>query len=567
MKAQNANLNQLAISYVRYSSVGQSDGDSVRRQLEATEAYCRKHGLTLTDKYRLQDSGKSAFHGVNRKDTSALGQFEIQVAAGEIPNGTVLIVENLDRLSREEISEALALLLNLIRKGIEIVALSDNERRYTKASVNANPMELVMSIMVLARAHEESKIKSYRIKASWLNRKKLASEGKHINVQLPGWLENKNGEYVLDDSKAKTIKRIVQLSMKGYGGYTISTMLRKDGTPNISRPQNGKRKSWHPLYIARILKNKALIGTYTVDGIEIPNYFPRILSDTEYYACLSKLKERSRYKGQRSNNPQPFSHLLKCSLCGESIFRVKTNDRIYLQCYGNRAGSCNSSYMDYPSTFNALLTVISEIDPSAVVPDDNALLKAQREIEALRGKLIELNGKIEKAEKMFEDDMTESGKHILCKLNADKILVTQQLESASNVKYLSDHRNDWRQVKARLEGEVEKTYVNPHNIPIPLLKENGLYPTIIPLSIIQNDSGEIEFIRHTDAEPTDDIIALRECLRQYIDRININIPNMQADIRFKNGKQVTVNFKKTKQYPRRYYYKTADKDWTEIGRK
>ena len=101
----------------------------------------------------------------------------------------------------------------------------------------------------------------------------------------------------------------------------------------------------------------------------------------------------------------------------------------------------------------------------------------------------------------------------------------------------------------------------------PLLKENGLYPTIIPLSIIQNDSGEIEFIRHTDAEPTDDIIALRECLRQYIDRININIPNMQADIRFKNGKQVTVNFKKTKQYPRRYYYKTADKDWTEIGRK
>jgi hypothetical protein len=223
--------------------------------------------------------------------------------------------------------------------------------------------------------------------------------------------------------------------------------------------------------------------------------------------------------------------------------------------------------MDYPSTFNALLTVISEIDPSAVVPDDNALLKAQREIEALRGKLIELNGKIEKAEKMFEDDMTESGKHILCKLNADKILVTQQLESASNVKYLSDHRNDWRQVKARLEGEVEKTYVNPHNIPIPLLKENGLYPTIIPLSIIQNDSGEIEFIRHTDAEPTDDIIALRECLRQYIDRININIPNMQADIRFKNGKQVTVNFKKNKGYPRRYYYKTADKEWTEIGSK
>jgi hypothetical protein len=62
MKAQDDKQNQLAISYVRYSSIGQSNGDSVRRQSEATESYCRKHGLTLTDKYRLQDSGKSAFH-------------------------------------------------------------------------------------------------------------------------------------------------------------------------------------------------------------------------------------------------------------------------------------------------------------------------------------------------------------------------------------------------------------------------------------------------------------------------------------------------------------------------
>ena len=128
MKAQDDKQNQLAISYVRYSSVGQSDGDSVRRQSEATEAYCRKHGLTLTDKYRLQDSGKSAFHGINRKATSALGQFEKQVAAGEIPQGTVLIVENLDRLSRAEISEALALLLGLIRNGIEIVDCNGRRR-------------------------------------------------------------------------------------------------------------------------------------------------------------------------------------------------------------------------------------------------------------------------------------------------------------------------------------------------------------------------------------------------------------------------------------------------------
>ena len=460
-------------------------------------------------------------------------------------------MENLDRLSRAEISEALALLLGLIRNGIEIVALSDNERKYTKASVNANPMELVMSIMVLSRAHDESKIRSYRIKASWQNRKKLASEGKHIEVQLPGWLHSKDGKYVLDQYKAKTIQRIAKLCLEGYGGFTIAKMLREDGTPNVSKPQNGKRKTWHPLYIPRILRNKALIGTYTVDDVDIPHFFPRILSDSDFYACQAKLEERTRFKGQRTNNPQPFSHLLKCSLCGESIFRIKTNSRVYLQCYGTRAGSCNAtSYIDYNVATTTLLKVISEVDPLAVTPDNDVANKAQNEIDALRGKLKDLEQKITKAEEMFVGDMTESGKRILQKLNMEKIDVAQQLESAANVKYLSDHRHDWRQVKARLDAE---------------LKSKGLFPlTIIPVSI-KMVNNEMVTIRHQEQQATTDIIALRESLRQYIGRINMDIPKMQADIIFKNGMTLSVLFKKTSTYPRRYFYKTKDTDWIEIS--
>jgi DNA invertase Pin-like site-specific DNA recombinase len=133
----------LAISYVRFSTIEQLGGDSIRRQTEATEAYCKKNGLTLTDDYRLKDLGKSAYKGVHRSATGALGQLEKQVEAGKIPKGTVLVVENLDRLSREDIVSAQLLLLNLINKGIEIVALSDNERRYSKANLIENPWELM----------------------------------------------------------------------------------------------------------------------------------------------------------------------------------------------------------------------------------------------------------------------------------------------------------------------------------------------------------------------------------------------------------------------------------------
>ena len=43
------------------------------------------------------------------------------VEQGKIPRGSYLIIENLDRLTREHIRPALTLLLNLIEHGIRVV--------------------------------------------------------------------------------------------------------------------------------------------------------------------------------------------------------------------------------------------------------------------------------------------------------------------------------------------------------------------------------------------------------------------------------------------------------------
>jgi len=39
----------IAVSYIRFSTPKQSLGDSLRRQLEHTRAYCAAHGLTLDE--------------------------------------------------------------------------------------------------------------------------------------------------------------------------------------------------------------------------------------------------------------------------------------------------------------------------------------------------------------------------------------------------------------------------------------------------------------------------------------------------------------------------------------
>ena len=66
--------------------------------------------------------------------------------------------------------------------------------------------------MVMSRAHEESKIKSYRVKESWATKRKLAAQGKHIKVKLPSWLESKGEQYFAIPEKAEVIKKIFTIS-------------------------------------------------------------------------------------------------------------------------------------------------------------------------------------------------------------------------------------------------------------------------------------------------------------------------------------------------------------------
>src|SRR5262245_49272109 len=97
-----------AYSYIRFSKRVQANGDSLRRQLEGTQAYCDRKGLLLDDGLRLHDLGVSAYRGKNA-DVGALATFLEAVRIGRVPKGSVLIIESLDRLSRSEIDDAFEL--------------------------------------------------------------------------------------------------------------------------------------------------------------------------------------------------------------------------------------------------------------------------------------------------------------------------------------------------------------------------------------------------------------------------------------------------------------------------
>ncbi|HWI26590.1 MAG TPA: recombinase family protein, partial [Stellaceae bacterium] len=105
-----------AYSYLRFSTPEQERGDSFRRQTSMAEAYAVKNGLQL-DERSFRDLGVSAFRGANA-ETGMLGEFLNLVRCEAIPQGSFLLVESLDRLSRNKPRKAVRLLESICEEGI-----------------------------------------------------------------------------------------------------------------------------------------------------------------------------------------------------------------------------------------------------------------------------------------------------------------------------------------------------------------------------------------------------------------------------------------------------------------
>ena len=140
-----------AYSYIRMSTDLQLKGDSLRRQLEASASYAAANGLDLVDDSRLEDIGISAFKGANVAE-GALGRFLEAAKTGKIPAGSFLLVESLDRLSRQEVRKSLTIFLSIVDAGVNIVTLADN-RVYTAQKTEL--VDLLTSLVIMSRAHEE----------------------------------------------------------------------------------------------------------------------------------------------------------------------------------------------------------------------------------------------------------------------------------------------------------------------------------------------------------------------------------------------------------------------------
>lgn len=321
----------IAYSYVRFSSAEQAKGQSYNRQIAQAQKYALTHGLQL-DSTTVFDRGVSAFKGKNRT-MGALSKFLERVDTGEIKPGSYLLIENLDRLSREEIDSAQETIKKILRAGIVIVTLMD-ERVYDKKSIN-DPFALIQMILIGARAHEESMTKSKRCADAWNKKRAAAAKGQILSPRLPGWLTVKDDKIVPIPDRVNVIRKIYSMAKNGYGYTRIIQVLNQQKIPPV------RSKTWAVSTVQSILHNKAVIGecqpykmigngySRIPDGPPIPHYFPAIISEKDFYLIQTKKGVRGPLVQKAYNL---FPGLIKCGFCGETMIFKKKSEWEYMVC-------------------------------------------------------------------------------------------------------------------------------------------------------------------------------------------------------------------------------------------
>ncbi|WLB05030.1 recombinase family protein [Bradyrhizobium elkanii] len=365
------------------STDAQLQGDSLRRQLDASRAYAERHGLQLTE---LKDMGVSGYRGANIA-SGALGVFLAAIRDGEVPRGSYLLVESIDRLSRQAPAKALQPFLEVINAGIVLVTLNPLE---VFTEDNLDFYRLLMALTIMQRSHEESDVKSHRLKSAWAAKRTSAGQ-KKLTARCPSWLRlsSDRSRFEIVEDRAAIVRRIFDEAANGYGTYTIVRRLNADGIPTFM----GKG-GWQTSTVNKILSSPAAAGTFQPNRIEggqrlpegqsIRGYFPQIVRQEVFESAQRGRLERkttpNKETGKKgSGGPKGkhfanlFSKLAVCDYCAEPMHYQNKGQppkgRSYLVCSNAiRKKGCEMTgrwrYDQFELTF---LSFVEQLDLASLV--------------------------------------------------------------------------------------------------------------------------------------------------------------------------------------------------------
>ena len=403
---------RIAISYVRWSTIEQKLGDSKRRQVENTEKFCTENHLVL-NKPRV-DSGLSAYTGKHRRKGTALSRFLDDVKEGVVPKGAVLIIESLDRLSRQRIREALNLFMSILDSGVDIVTLIDKQW-YTKDSIN-DVQNLMISLISMWRAYEDSHHKGERVGEAWREKREQAIQNNTPMTSVcPGWLKlSADGKrYEPIKARVKKVRLMFWLTLKNWGAQRIAKLFNLHKVPTWGVGDKASA-GWHHSYIKKILLNRAVLGefvphTYRPEegakdeegahkrrpiAAPLKDYYPGIIPEAVFQRVQLRRPGPKGPVGRRVSNL--FQAMLKDGDFPEftMVYKDHGDSWQYILSDHRRMNPTEPIFSwQYARLEDLLLNYLQDLDWSGLTVETNAeIRKLTDDLSVAEGRLQEMDG-------------------------------------------------------------------------------------------------------------------------------------------------------------------------------
>ncbi|MDM7954763.1 recombinase family protein [Blastomonas sp.] len=327
-----------ATIYARFSNAEQALGNSKARQLILCRDMIARRGWQGSAARELVDEGLSAYTGKNRSEHGLLFAFEQEAEAGLYRNGHVLVVENLDRISRQGYDAILPFLQKLTSQGVT-VATVDGDRVYP-AYERVSMTSVIEAVVKSELSREESEKKSKRLRAAHNRKVEVAQStaGQHISYTstVPAWLDTKRitkaadrpaYKMTLNLNRVAILREIFQLTIDGHGTPSIAKILNARGEPVWNHLGQKSNNGWTVGYLTKLVLNRAVMGEYnpmnqprsgpmTSKGVVVLNHYPQAIDPVTFAKAHAARQARKSTSGSwKKTHDNLFSGIAKCGVC------------------------------------------------------------------------------------------------------------------------------------------------------------------------------------------------------------------------------------------------------------